>query len=66
MPKNDAKPIQDALAILRSDLADLDAMLSDWNFDNTAAGRKQTALGERIVLSARRLDNCITELSYRP
>lgn len=66
MAEPDMKPLEEGIDKLRSELVELEARLSAWNSENTAAGRKQKAIAARIVLSARHLQTAVGERCYTP
>ena len=66
MDESDIGPLSEGIAKLRAELDELEARLADWKSENLVAGRKQKAIAERIVLSAKHLQTAVKERCYTP
>ncbi len=60
----DKSKLKDAIELLSTDLNELESCLSNWDSESLSASRKYRSIAKRIVLSAQRLRELVTEYTY--
>jgi hypothetical protein len=63
---NGEQQIKDAIAQLRSDIAELEMYIPTWTSENNSGTKRYRPLAKRIILSAERVQELVKENTYSP